>query len=161
MKTRIVWTKIWEDDWFDSLSQDARLLFIYLLTNHTIGLSGCFELRDKTICYHTHLKHEQLIKAKTELTPKVKFEDNWIYIPNAQGYNGFTGIKTEVAVNREIGLIPEKVRNAFNITKTYTPSIPHTYPTDGSINKKSEIINNKQEIRNKKYVLIGNTMKEV
>lgn len=155
MKTRIVWTKIWEDSWFDGLSQDARLLFIYLLTNSTIGLSGCFELRDKTICYHTHLIPEQLLKAKRELDPKVKFEMNWVYIVNAQGYNGFLGVKTEVAVKRELALIPQDIKTAFGIGKDYTPSIPHIYPIDGSINNKSEIINNKS------YKLIGNTMKEL
>lgn len=25
MKTRIIWTKIWEDEWFDGLSNEARL----------------------------------------------------------------------------------------------------------------------------------------
>lgn len=167
MKTRIVWTKVWEDQWFDQLSQEARLLFVYLITNNTIGLSGCYELRDKTMCYHTHLAQDQLLKAKEELKPKVLFYENWVYVVNAQGYNGFTGYKTEVAVKRELGLIPQIVKTAFGIVKDYTPSIPHTYPIDGSINNKSEIINHKSEIikhksednEGRKYTLVGNTMK--
>lgn len=161
MKTRILWTKIWDDRWFDGLSRDARDLFIYLLTNSDIGLSGCYYITDKKICFHTHLTQTELDSAKKELPPKINFIDDWVYVVNAQGYNGFTGIKTEIAVKREIDLIPLKVKNAFGIGKEYTPSIPHAYPSHGSINNKSKIINNKSEIRKKKeYKLIGNTMVE-
>lgn len=169
MKTRILWTKMWEDEWFDNLSDDARLLFIYLITNPFINLSGCYEVRDKTICYHTHLNQDQLNKAKEDLNPKVIFSDNWIYVVNSQGYGGYTGKDIEKALLKEIEFIPQNVKNTFGITKPYTPpteSLPHPYP---SINHKSEIINKKSQIRNKKieiinnkkYVLEGNMMREV
>ena len=154
MKTRIIWTKLWEDEWFDSISQEARWLFIYLLTNNTIGLSGCYELRDKTICYHTHITQEQLPLIKKELYPKVKFEGNWIYITNAQGYNGFTGSSNEVALSKEIALIPENIRNVLFKDKPYTPPTPsgQSINLNHNLNKKSLV---------EKYKLIGNTMKEL
>jgi len=148
MKTRIVWTKIWEDEWFDSLSQDARWLFIYLLTTPAIGLSGCFEVRDKTILYHTHLTEKQLLKAKGELYPKVKFFENWVYMPNAQGYNGYVGDKNAIALEKEIKIIPQKIKDTLFSENTDTLSIPHAYTSDTSINHKSEIINNNN---NNKY----------
>jgi len=101
MKTRIIWTKIWDDKWFDSLSRNARDLFIYLLTNQDIGLSGCYYITDKKICYHTHLTEEELIESKKELPPKILFTDDWVYVLNAQGYNGFTGKSNEIALSKE------------------------------------------------------------
>jgi hypothetical protein len=157
MKTRIVWTKIWEDAWFDGLSQEARILFIYLLTNNTIGLSGCYELRDKTICYHTHLSPDQLTKVKSELSPKVIFKENWIYIANAQGYNGFTGSSNEVALRKEIALIPQNIKDTLLKDKQYTPPTPSLQ----SINLNHNLNHNKKsEIRSKSYKLVGNTMVE-
>ena len=117
MKTRIVWTKIWDDEWFDKLSQNSRFLFIYLLTNQDIGLSGCYYITDKKISFNTHLTLEEIEYCKSELNPKVNFKDNWIYIPNAQGYNGFVGAKNDIAVTREIDLIPKNIQIALNIVK--------------------------------------------
>jgi hypothetical protein len=148
MKTRIVWTKIWDDEWFDNLSQEARWLFIYLLTNQDIGLSGCFYITDKKISFHTHISIKKLIKAKKELEPKVLFKDSWIYITNAQGYNGFTGIKIETAVEREIELIPQNIKNTLSIVKPYRVS-EKSDRVSGVVDTPI-IINNKSEIRNTK-----------
>lgn len=147
MKTRIIWTKIWEDEWFDSLSQESRWLFFYLLTNPAIGLSGCFELRNKTICYHTHLTQKQLLKAKTELYPKVRFYENWVYVPNAQGYNGYVGEKNTIALEKEIKLIPKNIKDTLFSNNTDTLSIPYIYTSDTTINHKSEIINHKGVVK--------------
>lgn len=145
MKTRIIWTRIWEDEWFDLLSQEARWLFIYLLTNTAIGLSGCFELRDKTICYHTHLTKAQLLKSKNELSPKVKFVNNWIGVLNAQGYNGFTGESNEIALKKELLLIPKDVKDILFSVKEYTP------PTVGGDSPESLLIINHNLNNNNKY----------
>ena len=158
MKTRIIWTKIWDDAWFDTLSQNARLLFLYLLTNQDIGLSGCYYLTDKKMGFNTHLTKEEIAEAKKELDPKAKFYEEWVYLVNAQGYNGFVGSKNEVAIKREIQLIPLKVKEALGIDKVYTPSIGYS---EQQIPLKSEIINNKSEtIKQKSYKLVGNTMVE-
>jgi len=142
MKTRIVWTKIWEDDWFDRLSREARLLFLYLLTNPQIGLTGCYEIRDKTIRYHTHLSTSEVTLAKKELKSKAIFFKGWVYLKNAVGYNGFTGKSNAVAKSREMTLIPVNVKTALFKEEGYTP------PTSSlqSINH-----NKKSEIRNKGY----------
>lgn len=168
MKTRIVWTKIWEDDWFDSLNQESRLVFLYLLTCPQINLSGCFELKDKTICFYSHLTPNQLEKAKKELYPKVKFYQNYVYIPNASTYNGYIGSKNEVAKLQELEKISESVKNALIKGNDDRVSIPYAYPTDTSINHKSEIINHKSEIKenskdyipeSKKLLVIFNSIK--
>lgn len=154
MKTRILWTKIWDDSWFDSLSQNGRILFIYLLTNQDIGLSGCYQIPDKKIMYHTHLTKDELMKTKKEIKSKVKFLQDWVYIENAQGYNGFTGSSNEIALKREIGLIPKNIKDALFKDKPYTPPTPCIQ----SINHNHNHNNTYRE--NKKFRLIGNTMVE-
>lgn len=142
MKTRIVWTKVWDDEWFDKLSQEARILFLFCLTNQTIGLSGYFELREKTICYYTHLTKQQLTKAKKELFPKARFYESWVYLPKAVNYNGYYGEKNQIALNKELATIPDKVKTTLNSKDLDTLSISYVYPIDTTINHKSNNINN-------------------
>lgn len=158
MKTRIIWTKIWDDEWFDALTTNARYLFIYLLTNQDIGLSGCYYITNKKIGFHTHLSNKEIEEAKALLPPKVVFKDNWVYVPNARGYNGFVGAKNDTAVEREIELIPENIRIALSIEKPYRVSgVPNTSIIK-TINHNHN--NNQKHIRAKAYKLIGNTMVE-
>ena len=155
MKTRIIWTKIWDDEWFDSLSNNSRILFIYLLTNQDINLCGCYYITDKKMMYHTHLNKVELKEAKGLLDPKVKFMENWVYIPNSQGYNHFVGKSNEIAIKRELSQIPNNVKSTLFKDKPYTP------PTDPlqSINHNLNLNHNHNV--EKTYKLIGNTMKEI
>lgn len=160
MKTRILWTKIWDDSWFDSLSKDSRILFLYLITNQDIGLSGCYSITDKKICFHTHLTVEELQKAKVELSPKIKFVDNWVYVVNSQGYNHFTGKSNEVAVSRELELIPNNVKQTLFKDKPYTPNTPPTQSINHNHNHNINLNNNHNNIDFSNYELVGNTYRE-
>ena len=149
MKTRIVWTKIWEDEWFCKLDDPTQKLFLYLITNQRINLCGCYEISDRVISFDTRIK--DLTRAKSDLKPKALFFEGWVYLPNAVGYSGYVGESNERARDKEIALIPLKVKNALLKGKVYPPltgGTPHPHTT---INHKSEIINHKSEIRSKGY----------
>lgn len=160
MKTRILWTKIWDDQWFDSLSNDARTLFLYLLTNQDIGLSGCYQIPDKKIIYHTHLLSSRLVECKKELHPKVLFLEDWIYVVNSQGYNSFTGKSNEVAINKELALIPKNIKDTLFKDKPYTPLTPSIQSINHNHNHNINLNNNHNYNKEKSYKLIGNTMIE-
>ena len=126
MKQRKIYTKIWKDDWFCSLSQNSKLLFLYLLTNESIGFSGCYELSDRQIVFDTNIK--DLEKIKKELFPKIIFFNGWVYVVNAQGYNNFVGDSFEKAIKKEIDLIPENIKNTLINAKEYpTPEVTVGY----------------------------------
>jgi len=140
MKTRKVWTKIWKDEWYCHLSKSAKLLFIYLITNDNIGFTGCYELTDRQITFDTGIDKE-LQKTKTELSPKVKFYDGWVYVINCQGYNGFLGSSFEIAIDKEKSLIPENIINALIYNKEpITP--PMGLGLGGDTNSNNNINNN-------------------
>lgn len=145
----MIWTKIWDDKWFDSLSQNSRILFLYLLFNQDIGLSGCYSITDKKICFHTHLTEEELKQSKIDLQPKIKFCEDWVYVINAQGYNHFTGKSNEVAVEREIEQIPKNVKDTLFKDKPYTPYTPtlQSINTNHNLNPNNNH-NNVEEIEN-------------
>lgn len=144
MKTRIVWTKIWEDNWFQSLSDPAQKLFLYLITNSRINICGCYEVADRVIEFDTRIK--SLPKIKQELFPKARFFDGWVYLPNAQGYGGYTGVNNGVALERELKLIPKNIKSTLFSNKEYTHPEEYIRGIDTPINHKSEISNKNREV---------------
>lgn len=110
MRTRIIWTKIWKDDWFQSLSDQGQKLFLYLITNENIAFSGCFQLSNHSIKTETRIK--DIEKTKIELFPKVKFYKDWVYVVNAECYNSFRG-SSDVAREKEFTLIPLEIINTL------------------------------------------------
>ena len=138
MRTRIVHTKIWNDDWFYALSSDAQRLFLYCLTNQYIGLTGVYELSDRIICFDLKLSTENLEQLKNELTKKVIFIDGWVIVLKANSYNSYTGEKNQKAITRELLSLPQHIRRYCIDTLSTTPNT--------LINHKSKIINHKSEI---------------
>ena len=142
MKTRIIHTKIYMDEWFRSLKKSDQYLFIYLLTNEHINLMGCYHLIDDIICAEFQIDKKELQEAKGRLQPKVYFKDGWIYLPNSTRYNGYNSSKLMKPLVTEYEAIPKDIVD--------TLSIPYPYCSDTTINHKSEIINNKSKTINHK-----------
>lgn len=142
VKTRIIHTKLWRDEWFASLSKDAKLLWQYLLTNERINISGVYELSDREIVFDTSIDTSMLPSLKKELSDKALFLDGWVRILNVERYNKYRNSPlNELAYYKELSYVPDNVRDFFDL------------PTDTSINtsidtlrnKKSEIIDKKKE----------------
>lgn len=159
MKTRIIYTKFWEDDYIGTLSPTEKTLFLYLLTNSRVGLGNIYECSDRVICFETGISNSQLvdIKKKFEKDMKFLFDDGYVYIVNNEKYNQYKGEKNESARTKEEEIIGKARVKAFEDRV----SIPHIYPSDTSINHKSKIINKKPEIRNQKVGIREKELQEV
>lgn len=142
MKTRIIHTKIWQDEWFCGLSRASRFVFIYLLTCPQNNISGKFELPDRIIIFDTGVSRDELEQAKKDLAERVVFYLGWVRIIHTNKYNNYVNNpKLEVALKREIELIPEEINRVLD---EYDTSIHTSIYTPN--NHKSEIINNKSII---------------
>lgn len=157
MKTRIIHTKIWQDDWFYDLSANAQRLFMYCLTNQHIGLSGIYELSDRVICFDLKLQLDELQQLKTELIKKVLFIEGWVCITNASKHCSYTGEKNEIAVKKELEAIPFSVKKYIIDTLSTTKNSVFE-ALDTSINQKSELINQKSETINQGMELLKKTL---
>lgn len=156
MRTRIIHTRMWEDPFFINLSRQSRLLFIYLISNQRINLSGCYELSDRTIIFDTGLTKSELETSKKDLEGKVEFYDGWVYVVNAQRLGGYKGEKNRVAMDRELEEVPQNVKDILFKANHDRVSKNHDRVfevSDTSINHKSEIKNQKSEKeKNKKLI---------
>ena len=147
MKTRIIYTKFWEDDYIGTLSPIEKILFFYLLTNSRIGLGNVYECADRVICFETGISEKELkdIKKRFEKDMRFLFDDGYIYVVNCKKYNQYKGEKNESAKEREGELIGEARMKRFQDRV----SIGYQYPSDTSINHnhnhKSKTINHKSD----------------
>lgn len=143
VKTRILHTKIWSDEWFCSISRSSSWIFLYILQCPENNISGIFELPDRVILFNTRTTQKELEIAKKELVGRVVFYKGWVKILHSNKYNNYvTNPKMEIALEKEMKLIPEEIIDFLNgydtsmDTSIYTPN-----------NHKSEIINNRGSLK--------------
>ena len=148
MKTRIIYTKFWDDSYISDLSPSEKLVFLYYLTNGLVNIIHCYECPDKKVSFDTGIDRGILSKIKTRFhtDKKMVFFKDWIYLVNAIRYEEYKGNLNEIAIKKTIEKLPIDVLDWYNniidrgMIGVYIPTINH----------KSEIINNKSIINNKK-----------
>ena len=143
MKTRIIYTRFWHDNYISELTPKQKLTFIYLITNEKVNVCGIYELPDKYIKFDLDLKQTELDKIKQKFMNDGKFVfiDGWIKILNYEIYNKFVGEKNKVAKKKEMSLIPIKIREfRYPIDRVSTNG-----DTLNNQNHNKLVINNKKE----------------
>lgn len=151
MRTRILHTKIWKDSYFSQLNRAEKISFIYLLTNESVNLSGTYELNVMELKMWCGLTDIEIVDLKEKFTKDKKFifYKDWVKIVNHERYNtNYTGAKNEVALEKELSYIPNEIIE--NLDSLF---IDYRYPSDSTINHKSEIINKKSKTINQKQAI--------
>jgi len=147
MKTRIVFTKIHEDDYFRSLSDREQCFFFFLLTNERVNLSGMYHCPDWYVLGvkpHWTQKSLDEMKQKFMRDGKFAFINGWVKILNYTKYNQYAGSKLDKALESELATVPNEVKEC-NVD---TLSTEYRYPIDTTNNNKSITINNKSITEN-------------
>ena len=81
-KYRPVKTCFWSDDFISSLSPNAKLLYLYFLTNERTTLCGIYRLPIRYILFETGLLIGEVEEAMKELEAKTIYYNGWIIIKN-------------------------------------------------------------------------------
>lgn len=135
-KQRVVNTRFWSDPWVvEKLNPLDRYLFLYLLTNEHTNLSGIYELSLRTIATETGLDSEALNRVMfPRLAPKVYFEDSWVVLINFAKHQNLDNPSIVLGIQRELGLIPEHIRD-YAVSKGYpVPKKGGSTPQEGPLN---------------------------
>ena len=131
MKTRIIQTKFWSDKYILDLSVNARLLFIYVLTNKEIGLTGIYEHSIIYIELETGLNKRKIIEAFKEIEDKVKVCYSVASQAREKGLDPLSKVEIPIArslAERVVGLIsmiypqitdPKIVKRIVELEKEY------------------------------------------
>jgi len=152
MRTRIIQTKFWSDEYVAKLTVSQRLFFLYCLTNQYVNLIWFYECSDRIIRFETGIDDATLQEAKLKFQKdkKILFLNDYIFLVNASKYENFTGQKNEVAAQKLWDLIPESVKVLKDSILDTPIDTPIDTPLIGTISHKSEIINHKSIIYTKK-----------
>ena len=147
MKTRILYTKIWQDSFFVSLSPAEKLLFIYYLTNDQVNIIHFYECPDRRVIFETGITDSilQTSKIKLQTNKKIFFYKDYVFLVNAVRYESYTGEKNEEAKKKTTQLLSSDVLAWYkNIIDRGIDRGMDTQPIP-PINHKSEIIIHKSE----------------
>jgi hypothetical protein len=111
MKTRIIQTKLWEDEFIGELEANHKFLFLFLITNPLIGLTGAYECTERKIAFDTGLSIDVIREGKKALSEKFIFWKSWIIIKNALKFNNYAASdQQKVAYMNEYDMLPEFVK---------------------------------------------------
>lgn len=170
MKTRILHTKFWKDDFIAELNPTEKLLYLYLLLNEKVNIIHCYELTDREIQFDTGLdsKTLQIARQKFQDAGKILFFKNYVFLVNSRKYELYTGSTNDTAKDKLISTMsPEVTKWYRGIDRGINEkNDPFFYLCDNnsdrgmdrgidthqipSINHNTEIINNNTEIRKEK-----------
>jgi hypothetical protein len=70
---RMIDTATWDDPWFAELEPDAKLVFLYLLTNRRSTAAGAFEITIRHMAFETGLDGARIDAILAELNPRVQW----------------------------------------------------------------------------------------
>lgn len=108
MKTRVLYTDFWNDNYVSNLNGKEKLVFIYLITNKFVSICGIYQIPDKYIKLDCDLSQSELEAIKEKLTRDGKFffNNGWVRIMNYTKFNSYKGEKVEKAIESEMALVP-------------------------------------------------------
>lgn len=103
-------------------------MFVYLVTNEYVGLTGYVELTDRQMCFDVGLTTSELEASKTELAEKIGFYQNWVHVKNLTKYDPIRGDNNTLhkAYEAELSRVPEEILRGMD-----APSMEHGRPMHG------------------------------
>jgi hypothetical protein len=147
MITRIIYTEIWQDDFFVSLEPQEKLLFLYYLTNDSVNIIHLFRCNNQRTQADTGIDRGIIIKAqqKFEKAGKMYFKDGFVFLKNAHRFEKYEGPKNDVAKVKLINRLSKDIKDWY--IKHSDRGIDTLYKSE-IINHKSKTITHNTEIDN-------------
>ena len=159
MITRIVYTKMWSDDFLVSLTPEEKLVFVYYLTSPAVNIIHFYECSDRQACFDTGVSTEVLAKAKSKFQSagKILFYKGYVFLRNAAKYENYTGDLSIKGKNRLMNQLNPDLLRWYKVSLRGLKG-----GLKGTINNKQETISNKPKTRNntKRVEKIINKIKE-
>lgn len=110
-KLRQIHTKFWSDSFVQSLNQETKLIYLYLLTNEHTNILGIYEITEKTISFESGCDLDSVQKAIDSLSKanKVHYFNNYIILTKFLKYQSLNP-KVVKGIEREFAQLSEEIR---------------------------------------------------
>lgn len=116
MKTRILYTRIWQDGWFASLKPEEKTVYLYLLTNEKVNSVFLYEVSARDVSYCTGLDDidaAEAILQSFEKKEKIQRHCGYIFLTNALKYENYKGYKNAVSKIGTLELLGDHIITHF------------------------------------------------
>lgn len=112
MKSRIINTKFWDDNYTSDLDPIEKLMFLYLLTNTSTNISGVYEIPLKKIATETGIDKEmvQKILDRFDRDGKVFYIDGWVWIKNFIKNQNERSPKVKKGIELALEAVPSQIK---------------------------------------------------
>lgn len=141
MKTAIIKTTFWDDECFEKLHLDSKIVYFYLMANPTRTLHKIIKLNPKIAQAHTGLHNDQFNTAIKQLVELglIIVKDRY-YILAKDFVEAKKGRYTEQAIIREENELPTDIIHFFSdLDENYTGTIPVHIDIDNNKDKDIDI----------------------
>lgn len=135
-----VFTSFWTSSDIRMMSEDARMLALYLLTSPHSNMIGCFRIPDAYVCDDMQWCSERVSKGFAELSSNgfaTKSSDHWCVLHNFLKWNPIENPNQGVAAARQFdqvpGVSPSKTLCAKALSKYADKVNPTVY--EGFLNR--------------------------
>lgn len=107
-KQRYLNTKFWDDRYIRKLSPEAKLLFLYLLTNPLTNIAGIYEIEIERIEFDTKIPAVEILSLlkQFEKDGKIMYLDGWVAIKNFIRHQTTSSVKVQAGIVAELKKIP-------------------------------------------------------
>lgn len=112
---RYVSTSFWDDPWIQELDAEAKLLYMYLLTNSLTNIAGIYKITVRRISFDTGIA-VSVVSEKLDMfekSGKAAFFEEYIIIRNWPKHQKLSSKDTKAGIERVIVALPESVRLAL------------------------------------------------
>jgi hypothetical protein len=122
---RSIETAMWDDPWFAELPPNAKLLFIYLITNRRATACGVFEIQRRALVFETGLSGDAVKEAIGALSDKVTWwaDHQIIWVHNFyRRQRANTGPSFTVSARQSLATFP------VDVQETVITAYPDLHP---------------------------------
>lgn len=115
-KERIVNVRFWRDNYILGLKPDARLLFLWAITNPATELCGAYEAALATIEVETGLRSKRILEifGDLERSGKLLYKNGWVVVRNFGKHQHGTSTNIKAAIKRTLNDCPDWVKDTVS-----------------------------------------------
>jgi hypothetical protein len=104
-------TATWDDPWFADLEPDAKLFFIYLITNRRTNACGVYEVTERQMAFETNLAGDRIHTLLIGLAPRIQWypAEQIVWVRNFYRHNCHSPKMTTSAIGH-LSRMPAHIR---------------------------------------------------
>ena len=106
---RSIQTRFWRDPYIEELSFAEKAIYLYLMTNCQVSISGIYQITERVIVFETGADRSTVRDTLSRLQRdgKILYRDSVLWVRNFHKYNSWESPKVRAKVRADLEMIPD------------------------------------------------------